>query len=321
MLFCPCQRDAKLLLISSPSGAIEEEILSETMLQSSHEPGFTVYEGDYPLFPVLLAVPHAGRNYPAELIANLRTSPMSLLKLEDRYVDRLALAARDIGFTTIVARRARAWIDLNRDPREIDPDMVEASGQLLRRVSMPTIKVRGGLGLIPRRLTGYGELWRTRLSMDQVEARIEQDHRPYHRAIETRLQEMKARFGAAILLDLHSMPPLSAADPNPAPSIVVGDRFGQASGTRFSDTARATMAQFGHVVAINHPYAGGYVLSRHGNPRAGIHALQVEIDRALYLDSQLRDLTDSAKYLSEQIVVLAQSLVSELGSELAIAAE
>jgi len=231
--------------------------------------------------PVVLSVPHAGRDYPDALIERLRVPLTQLRPLEDRHVDAVALAARR-DEVAIVARRARAWIDLNRSERDRDP-RVDLGAARFGAPHLST-RVRGGLGLIPRRAAAGTDIWARAWSADEVARRIDDDHRPYHAAVADALQAARARFGTAILLDVHSMP--SPTGPAPA-QFVIGDRFGRTAAARFVARAEACVARAGFAVALNTPYAGGHILERHADPGRGIHAVQLEIDRALYLDAAL----------------------------------
>lgn len=243
-------------------------------------PSFDIFGGPEPASPIILAVPHAGRDYPLAMRANLRVPVDRLLLLEDRYADSLALAARTSEWT-IVAHRARAWIDLNRGETERDP--------LLDRGAKPGLapsssaKVRSGLGLIPRRTSLTGDIWTRRLEAEEVEQRILRDHRPFHAAIADALAAAHRRFGIAILLDIHSMPPLGRG----AAQIVIGDRFGRSAAARLSARVEASARTAGLHVAANAPYPGGHTLDRHGCQQHNVHALQLEIDRSLYLDAAL----------------------------------
>ena len=230
-----------------------------------------------PASPVVVSVPHAGRHYPPELLAATRVPPAALRVLEDRCVDAVALAARR-DEAMLVQRTARAWIDLNRSERERDP---KVDAGMDGRQPLMTAKLRAGLGLVPRRVSGAGDLWRGRFPGAAIEARIVADHRPYHQAMETLLLAARARWGVAVLLDVHSMPPLAPG----APRVVFGDRHGHAAGRRFTTAA---LRAVGTVSAVaNVPYAGGHITERHGRPHARIHALQLELDRSLYLDPAL----------------------------------
>ncbi|MEG3145838.1 N-formylglutamate amidohydrolase [Sphingomonas sp. RT2P30] len=230
--------------------------------------------------PVVLSVPHAGRDYPLPLRAALRVPLEALRPLEDRHVDTLALAARR-DETMLVQRRARAWIDLNRAEHERDP-AIDAGAD---RHSAPhaSAKLRGGLGLIPRRVPIAGEIWKRRFEGEEIAGRILNDYRPYHAALSAALRRAHARHGVAILLDLHSMPPLGRG----LPRIVLGDRFGRSAAARFVNRLESVAAQAGIATALNSPYAGGHILDRHGHVAGGFHAIQIEFDRSLYLDAAL----------------------------------
>jgi len=229
--------------------------------------------------PVVLSVPHAGRDYPAVLLSALRVPPAALVVLEDRHVDRLAEGARDEQ-AMLVQRRARAWIDLNRGEDERDPRIDE--GARPQAQGMPSAKLRSGLGLVPRRAGAAGDLWRRRFADGEIVARIVQDHRPYHAALAALLAAARARFGIAVLIDVHSMPPVGAHA-----QIVLGDRFGRSADARFVARLEGAATGAGIRCARNAPYAGGHILERHADPAGGVHAIQVEIDRALYLDHAL----------------------------------
>ncbi|PZO72571.1 MAG: N-formylglutamate amidohydrolase [Sphingomonas taxi] len=233
-----------------------------------------------PISPVVLSVPHAGREYPLALKTALRVPLAALLPLEDRLVDAVARAART-NQTTIVQTRARAWIDLNRGEDERDPLLDEGAASVAP--AQQSAKLRSGLGLVPRRVSGAGDLWARRFTDADVTARIAQDHRPYHAAISSALQAAKAQFGVAVLLDLHSMPSLGPGGTR----IVLGDRFGHAAAARFVTRVETECTARGFSTAINTPYAGGHILERHARPAANIHAVQLELDRTLYLDRKL----------------------------------
>lgn len=233
-----------------------------------------------PVSPVVLSVPHAGRDYPLALKTALRVPLAGLLPLEDRLVDAVARSARTTE-TMIVQTRARAWIDLNRREDERDPMIDE--GALVSPPAQQSAKLRSGLGLVPRRVGGVGDLWARRFTDADITARIANDHRPYHHAVETALAAARARFGIAVLLDLHSMPTLGPGGAR----IVLGDRFGHAAAPRFVGRVEAECVTQGFSTAINAPYAGGHILERHARPEAGVHAIQLELDRSLYLDRKL----------------------------------
>ena len=280
---------------------------------TSH-PSFQLHGPEDPVSPVVLSVPHAGRDYPLQLRAALRVPLTALLPLEDRHVDALALAARG-GETLFVAQRARAWIDLNRAEHERDPKLDDGASMKAQPMSA---KLRSGLGLVPRRVAAAGDIWRRRLSGEEVSARIRTDHQPYHAALGRALKAARDRFGVAVLLDVHSMPSLGA--PDIAPRIVLGDRFGRSASARFLARLEGVARAHGIACAVNAPYSGGHILDRHADPRKGIHAIQIEFDRSLYLDTRLDQpgpgLTPTARALRAMIESLAdEALPAQLAAE------
>jgi N-formylglutamate amidohydrolase len=289
-------------------------------MQVDADQGFALFGTDDPKTPVLVSVPHAGRDYPEEIFAALRLPRASLVRLEDRYADLLARNVIAEASPAIVAHRARAWIDLNRDERDLDLEMV--SGAVKANYPTPGAKQRGGLGLIPRRLSGEGDLWKGRFPIAEIDRRIVNFHRPYHTQIGEILGRMRDRFGVAILLDLHSMPPILQTHPVPAPRFVIGDHFGKSAASRYSELLVGHIRRHGFAAALNHPYSGDHMLRRHGKPEDNIHALQIEVDRSLYLDSDLREPGAGVAMVSRLIGQLVAILADESsGSNILIAAE
>ena len=241
---------------------------------------FETFGPPVPLSPVLISVPHAGRDYPPEVATMARLDIATLRPLEDRYADHLVQAAINAGCNAIIAKTARAWIDLNRNEREYDPILVHGAAS----APLASAKVRGGLGIIPKRIAGRGDIWRGAISGVAFEARLAVHHRPYHRALSEMIEATLAAYGTVFLLDVHSMPPLPKGDDGPAPQIIIGDLFGRSAAPRYSHAIASVAARSGVRVAMNTPYAGGHILERHSNPPRGVHAFQIEIDRTLYLD-------------------------------------
>jgi N-formylglutamate amidohydrolase len=275
---------------------------------------FSVHNVDQLSFPVLLSVPHAGRDYPDDLLANLRVGPSELLRLEDRYADRLVRTAMASGFPTIIAHRARAWVDLNRAETDIDIEMIVRSDRQL--AAIPGAKARGGLGLIPRRLQSCGELWTRPWSGAAIEQRLNDCHRPFHQTVGTILSAIRDRFGIAILLDVHSMPPIrqTLADQAP-PQFVLGDRFGRSAASVHADLVMAHVRGQGFEAALNAPYSGDYMLQAHGSPARNIHALQLEVDRSLYLDTGLREPSANVGAIAALVGDIASLLASHAAGE------
>ena len=263
--------------------------------------------------PVLLSVPHAGRDYPDWLVSLCAKGPRALRTLEDPLVDKLAAPAIRAGFGAVVARAPRAAIDCNRAEGDIDPAVIVGCG-----VGRPSERARGGLGIVPGRTPQYGQLWKTAITPQQFEDRLNEAHRPYHRALAGLMDQLHGRFGCALLLDCHSMPPLGPD----RPQIVIGDGRGRTAATWLADVALEMASEAGLRAARNDPFAGGYVIDAHSDPRWGRHALQLELDRSLYLDRPLS--APSAGFA--ETADLIRSLALRLGemllaNGLAVAAE
>lgn len=259
------------------------------MPDSPAQPPFFRIGPERPVSPVVLSIPHAGRDYRPELLRAARLPRAALESLEDRLVDRLIWRATANGATAFVARAPRAEIDLNRDERELDPAMI--APPLPAGTLVQSARTRGGIGLIPSRITGLGPIWRERVTRAELDRRVETIHRPYHEALAAALGHARARFGAALLLDCHSMPPRHRSEARGeagAATVIFGDRHGTSTNADLLDAATSAARSLGYRVACNAPYAGGYVVARHGRPAVGIHALQIELDRSLYLDTDLR---------------------------------
>ncbi|MGZ2410898.1 N-formylglutamate amidohydrolase [Sphingomonas sp. F9_3S_D5_B_2] len=263
--------------------------------------------------PVLLSVPHSGRDYPDWLLDLASGGHRALASLEDPFVDRLAWRALNSGVGAVIARTPRAAVDCNRAEDEIDPSVIEGG-----RSERLTARARGGLGIIPARTPQYGYLWRRAVGREQLRDRLDQAHRPYHRAVEEMIDQIVERFGCALLLDCHSMPPPAAG----VPEIVFGDRRGRSSGWWVSSEALRVARDCGFEVGFNDPFAGGHVVERHGNPARNVHALQLEIDRSLYLDESLREPGPGFDRLAHLIETLTVRLGEHLlGQRFATAAE
>lgn len=278
-------------------------------------PAFTV-SGPLPsAIPVLIAVPHAGRAYPGSLLERMRNPGFAALRLEDRYVDLLAeKVAAETGATLLIAHAPRAMIDLNRAADDVDWDMFGCGAPADVGSYTPGKRARSGLGLIPRRLPGIGELWKRRHDECDLSARISQIHEPYHVALGEELAKLRDRWGAALLFDLHSMPPLALRGGQPPPEFVLGDRFGTSCHGSLIGSSFAYLAEMRRGAAHNRPYAGGYVLERHAAPGEGLHALQLEIDRSSYLDSRLNEPGKGFAAMTHLLTGLVRRLAVEVAA-------
>ncbi len=279
-------------------------------------PAFTLTCREPSTIPILIAVPHAGRSYPADLLRGFRHPESVTIRLEDRYVDQLARkVSAATGASLLIAHAPRAMIDLNRAPDDIDWEMFER-GARPKQVAAPSRRVLSGLGLIPRRLPGMGELWRNRHCVADLTDRMDGIHTPYHDALGQALEALRERWGAALLLDLHSMPPLPSRGGMQSAQLVIGDRFGVSCHGSVIATAFAHFAECGRAAAHNRPYAGGYALDRHAKPHLGIHAVQLEIDRSRYLDSKLLEPGPELDSMVDVVIGMVRrmaAVIAELG--------
>ncbi len=229
---------------------------------------------------VVFTVPHAGRDYPPWLVDRLAVTLDRIAPLEDRLADLLVAEVVERGWQTLIARQPRLLIDLNRAETDFDARAVSGARNPAAR---PSHRARGGLGLVPDRLGGTA-LWRHPLTAAELAQRIVSTHRVWHAAVDAALTRARESHGQAILVDLHSMPPL----PGLAPAqVVIGNRHGASAPDAVVRMAAACFRDAGLRVALNAPYAGAHMLERHGRPSHGISAIQVEIDRRLYLDAAL----------------------------------
>lgn len=232
--------------------------------------------------PMVVSVAHAGRIYPPELLAASRASRAELERLEDGWSDLIAGRAVEAGATVVQALWARAVADCNRGENQMAPG--EVAPALRPQFSSPGRKERAGLGVVPTRLADIGPLWKKPIDRAAMTWRLDSLHRPFHEALADALEGARIRFGHAILIDLHSMPPIPVGQAGHGARIVIGDRFGDTADGWLVDAVVAAAERLGVPVSRNQPYAGGHIVRTHGRPDRGVHAVQIEIDRTLYLN-------------------------------------
>lgn len=267
------------------------------------EPPFVLIEPLRRTAPLIFASPHSGRRYPSDLLANSRVSLISLRRSEDAYVDELFAGAASHGACLLSATVARAYLDLNRDPAELDPDMFEHRPP---NALAGSARVQAGLGAIPR-ISGDGQvIYRQKLSLADAERRMAAIHAPYHAMLGDLIESAKNEFGCAVLIDCHSMP--SSARGAHQPDIVLGDRFGASCHPSVTALAEATLRRLGYRVARNAPFAGGHTTQTYGRPTLRTHALQIELNRALYLDERTLERTAGFGRLRADMSRLAEAL-------------
>jgi N-formylglutamate amidohydrolase len=266
---------------------------------------------------LVFSSPHSGRLYPESFRAQTKLDEFSLRRSEDAHVDALFGCAGALGAPMLRALYPRAYLDLNREPYELDPRMF--SEPLPEFANTRSLRVAAGLGTIPRVVADAREIYTQKLSVSEAMGRIERLYRPYHAALGALMDQAAAKFGLAVLVDCHSMPKLVAHDPRLGPKsekravdFVIGDRFGASCDVRFVEIVVSRLASFGYTVQRNRPYAGGFITEHYGRPRAGRHALQIEVSRDVYMDEAT--LTPNAHFgtvaahLSAALADLAEEL-------------
>ena len=238
-----------------------------------------------PILPLVLASPHSGAEYPSGFLAVSRLDPLTLRRSEDSFVDELFAAAAGLGAPLLAARFPRAYLDVNREPWELDPTMF--SDSLPNYANSRSPRVRMGLGTLARVVASGEEIYAKKLRFVDAKRRVDGLYYPYHRALRRLVEETQTAFGGYLLIDCHSMPSAaSAVGGEPGADIVLGDCHGTACAPGIIEAARAFLTKRDFTVAINAPYAGGFTTGHYGSPRHGRHALQIEINRALYMDER-----------------------------------
>lgn len=238
--------------------------------------------------PFVYVSPHSGADYAPEFLAASRLDPMTLRRSEDSFIDEIFGGAPALGAPLLKALFPRAYIDPNREPWELDPQMFE--DELPAHVNTTSPRVACGLGTIARVVANGEEIYRRKLRYAEAARRVSELYQPFHGALGTLVDETRARFGCAVVVDCHSMPSLGAPNERDfgrrRPDIVLGDRFGTACTTALTDAAERVLRELGFSVARNVPYAGGFTTHHYGRPAERLHALQIEINRDLYMDEE-----------------------------------
>ena len=275
--------------------------------------------------PFVFCSPHSGSTYPAAFIAASKLDPLSLRKSEDVLVDQLFAGVASLGAPLLSARFPRAYLDVNREPYELDPQLFDEP--LPRFANSQSMRVAGGLGTIARVVADAEEIYSAagRPSLEAALQRIELLYKPFHQALAQLITATRDRFGIAIVIDCHSMPSTSMSRPGPGsrPDIVLGDRFGASCDGRVTRVVRDTIADLGLQVLLNRPYAGGFITEYYGRPFEGVHALQIEINRALYLDETTLQASPGFIPLRDGITAFAARMMRDLPRQIStrIAAE
>ncbi|NTJ44031.1 N-formylglutamate amidohydrolase [Agrobacterium larrymoorei] len=289
--------------------------------------------GEYELFevrepaahtiPFVFNSPHSGRCYPVSFLEASRLDSYEIRRSEDYFVDELFSAAPDIGAPMLKANFPRAYLDVNREPYELDPRMFD--GQLPSYANIGSMRVAGGLGTVPRIVAENMDIYAHRLPVEEGIERIEGIYKPYHACLRRLVSRTHAQFGMAVLVDCHSMPGnIRLAGSNIRPDIIIGDRYGTSASAEISRAALHFLEELGFSAVCNKPYAGGFITEHYGRPIRSLHALQIEVNRALYVDE--KTLLRAADFPAiqaalEMFMRQLSAFVSEYAVDMAFAAE
>jgi len=271
--------------------------------------------------PVIVASPHSGRHYPWGFARSTVLDERTIRSSEDAFVDMLVAEAPAMGAPLLAAEYPRAYIDLNRSCDELDPAVIS---DLARVASNP--RVSSGLGVIPRVVANGRLIYRGKMRLREAEERIEQVWRPYHACLDRLMQATRAEYGTAILLDFHSMPgdaldAVARAPGAPRPDVVIGDRFGASASADVVDALEAAFQGTGLVVSRNTPFAGAYIAQHYGRPSRGRHAIQIEIDRGIYMNEALIRPNGNFRHVKALLTGVLGQMIGRWGSAVPVAAE
>jgi N-formylglutamate amidohydrolase len=265
--------------------------------------------------PLVLASPHSGADYPDEFLAASRLDPLTLRRSEDSFVDEIFASAPELGAPLVAARFPRAYLDVNREPWELDPTMF--SDALPNYVNIRSPRVRMGLGTIARVVASGEEIYARKLRFAEARTRIETLYHPYHQALRKLVLDTEAAFGGCLLIDCHSMPSAaSETGGQGSADLVLGDCHGTSCASEIIEAARSFLMRRNFAVGLNTPYAGGFTTAHYGNPRRGRHALQIEINRALYMDERRVRRKPELALLAAEMTALVAHLGEFMGGRL-----
>jgi N-formylglutamate amidohydrolase len=251
--------------------------------------------------------PHSGAAYPAGFLGASRLDNRRIRLSEDSFVDALFSHVPAFGAPLLRAHFPRAYLDVNREPYELDPKMF--CGRLPSYANVRSIRVAGGLGTIARVVAEAEEIYAGPIPVDEALGRIEAIYKPYHATLRRLLAQTHVRFGAAVLVDCHSMPStVRGQDPRARADFVIGDRYGTSAARGLVEHAADALVALGHTVAINKPYAGGFITEHYGRPARGLHAVQVEVNRALYMDERTLEPSAGFHALKADLVRFTETL-------------
>ncbi len=272
-------------------------------------PPFSVYAPAQQRVPFIFNSPHSGRLYPKSLKDASNLSDTQLRRSEDVLVDELFASVVKLGAPLLAAHFPRAWLDVNREPYELDPKLFKQ--RLPAHANIRSMRVAGGLGTVPRLVAENLPIYHTPPTLTQALSRIENIYRPYHETLRKLMARSAVDFGYAVLVDCHSMPSIGGKQEGSSrPDIIIGDRYGTSCHGEISHELIRGFSALGYSVTRNKPYAGGFITEHYGRPLKGLHAVQIEVNRALYIDEASLKPTSGFTTLQADIAKVINSLVS-----------
>lgn len=291
--------------------------MAKVTIRDELDPGFDIIEPERRSSPATFNSPHSGAAYPARFLAASRLDPRALRRSEDAFVDELFASAPGFGAPLMRAHFPRAFLDVNREPYELDPRMFD--GRLPPFANTRSLRVAGGLGTIARIVGDSQEIYGAKLPVAEALDRIECIYKPYHRALKRLTARAHREHGLSLLVDCHSMPSSGLArDDRTRADVVLGDRYGGSCSPAIVAFVEDEFRALGFEVVRNRPYAGGYITEHYGAPASDHHALQIELNRALYMDERLhekrRDFNDFAKLIATAVGCVATAPLASLGT-------
>jgi N-formylglutamate amidohydrolase len=280
-----------------------------TQFDGDLSPPFEIVEPAAWRAPIIFNSPHSGSAYPSEFLEASRIDLPALRRSEDSFMDELIEGLSGLGFPTVLVNFPRSYVDVNREPYELDPRMF--AGRLPSFANTRSMRVAGGLGTIPRVVGDGQEIYRERLTVEDALTRIEALYKPYHRALRRLINKAHQAFGAVVVVDCHSMPSIGVSRDEPRrPDVVIGDRYGTSCAPLLPDRVEQTMSRLGYSVGRNKPYAGGFITEHYGNPASGLHTIQLELNRAIYMDERRRERGPRFSQVTADFAALADALAT-----------
>lgn len=306
---------------SETSRRPDEEPIS--LAHSDFRQPFEVLEPRKQTLPFVLNSPHSGRVYPKRFLDASNLDPLTLRRSEDSFVDEVFAGAVELGAPMLRAHFPRAYLDVNREPYELDPAMF--ADALPAHANTKSLRVAGGLGTIARVVADQTEIYRKRLRYSEAEGRIRDLYMPFHETLRGLLERTHRQFGDAVLLDCHSMPstagPFDEDTGADRPDFILGDRYGTACSPGLVEAAERILQSMGYSVSRNNPYAGGFNTEHYGTPALGLHALQIEINRTLYMDEKKVQRLSGIRALSKNMTRFIRKLGKEANMDLQMAGQ